>query len=362
MKQMFSFIYAHRNRDTERIKISFESLKKQKLQNFEVIFVDYGSEDGLVKELEKLAGEFPFVQFLHLPVPQILWNKSKALNYGIIKASGDYVFIADIDLVFHPGTSVLWEKLQSPDRFYLFQLGYLDKAESQKLSGNYEFGELKPVRVGEVNGMILTSRESLMRVNGLDEFFHFYGAEDEDLFARLENAGYQREQRKEEYFYHMWHQSFSGSEDKLLTGNPRMKNIMRINQRHFERNRDRRIIRPIRQQGMGRFISPEKAQALKKPDINLEIPNILARVEHFLREELPSRKGEIVQVEFYEDSYYPSMKHQLKKNLGKQSQPYISMKEINDMILKEILFNYRDYNYSFEIREDLKSIIFTIEL
>ena len=362
MEPVISILYTHRNRDSERIKTSFESLRKQELQNFEVIFVDYGSGNKLVNELEELEREFPFVRFYHLAVPQLLWNKSKALNFGITKAKGDYVFIADIDLVFHPETSLLWEKLQSPDKFYLFQLGYLDKAESQKLSGNYEFGDLKPARVGEVNGMILTSRESLMRVNGLDEFFHFYGAEDEDLFARLENAGYQKEQSKEEYFYHNWHQSFSGAEDSLLTGNPRVKYIMRINQRHFERNRDRGIVKPLRQEGMGNFIAAERSEALKNPDIKLEIPNILVRVEHLLREELPSRKGEVVKAVFFEDDYYNSPKYKLKVRLGKQTQPYISMKEVNDMILKEILYNYRDHNYSFEIKEDLKSIVFIIEL
>lgn len=362
MHNSFSVIYAHRNRDAERIKISFESLEKQELQNFEVIFVDYGSEDGLVRELEKLAREFPFVHFYHLPVPQLLWNKSKAINYGITKASGDYVFIADIDLVFHPETSGLWKKLQSPDKFYLFKLGYLDKEESQQLSEKYKFDNLKARRFGEVNGMILTSKESLLRVNGLDEFFHFYGAEDEDLFARLGNAGYRREKKEEVYFFHNWHQSFSGSEDRLLTGNPRVKNIMRINQRHFERNRARGIIKPLRQQGMGKFLRADGAETLEKPDIKLKIPNIMARVEHFLREELPSRKGQVVMAEFFEDEYYNSLKYRLKKTMGNQTQPYISMKEVNDMILKEILFHYRNYNYSFRLDRDLKRIIFCLEV
>lgn len=362
MKPMISIIYAHRNRGKQRIKISFESLVKQKLQNFEVIFVDYGSEDRLVKELEKLAGEFPFVRFYHLPLTQVLWNKSKTLNYGITKASGDYVFIADIDLVFHPETTSLFQSIKSPETFKLFTLGYLDEKESRNLYQENNFEDLKPSRFGDVNGMILTPKESLMKVNGLDEFFHFYGSEDEDLFARLENAGYRREQREEEYFCHIWHQSFSGSEDTLLTGNPRIKNIMRINQRHFQRNRNRGIIKPLRQKGMGSYISPEKVQALKKPDAKFEIPNILARVEHFLREELTSYKGEVVQVIFFEDDYCKSLKYKLKTSLGKQSQPYISMKEVNDMVLKEILYNYRDHNYAFRIEKDLKSILFCLEV
>lgn len=362
MGNILSIIYSHRNRDIERIEISFKSLKKQELQNFEVIFVDYGSENKLVNELEKLAEELPFVRFYHLPVSQVLWNKSKALNFGITRATGDYVFIADVDLVFHPEMTLLLQQIKTPDKFQLFSLGYLGKEESQKLLKSYEFVHLNPERFGEVNGMILTSRGSLLKVNGLDEFFHFYGAEDEDLFARLENAGYQRDQRNEKYFYHNWHQSFSGSEDKILTENPRVRNIMRINQCHFERNRERGIIKALRQQEMDTFLSPEKANALKNPEIKFEIPNIHAKVEHFLREELPSWKGKVVYAEFYEDEYYLSLKYRLKNLLGKQTQPYISLKEVNDMVLKEILYNYRDHNYSFRLGKDLKRINFILEV
>lgn len=358
---VISIIYAYRNRDTERIKICFESLRKQRLQNFEVILVDYGSEYSHVRELEELSGEYSFVRFFHLPVSHLLWNKSKTLNYGITKATGEYVFIADIDLVFHPITTRFFENIKAPDTFQLFKLGYLGKKESNRLSTNYKFENLKPLRHGEVNGMVLTSKESLLRVNGMDEFFHFYGAEDEDLFARLENAGFQKEYRKETYFHHQWHQSFSGSEAQLLTGNPRVKNIMRINQRHFQRNKERGIIKPLGQTEIGNFISPERSKILKDPDVILETPNIFAHVEHFLREELPSYSGKVVQVRFFEDNYYNSWKYKLKTRLGRQTQPYISMKEVNDMLLKEILYNYRDRNYSFEVGKDLKSISFCLE-
>jgi glycosyltransferase involved in cell wall biosynthesis len=362
MQPEISIIYAHRNRDIQRIKNSFQSLQRQEFLNFEVILVDYGSEKTLVDELQFLSEQYNFVKFYHLPVAQLLWNKSKALNYGIKKAVGDYVFIADIDLVFHPETTALFQEKRTPDRFYLFNLGYLDEEESNKIENSFEIEGLKVNRFGEVNGMILTSKESLLKVNGLDEFFHFYGAEDEDLFARLENLGLKKEKCAVAYFFHQWHQSFSGSEDKLLTGNPRVKNIMRINQRHFLQNRDRGTIKPLRQLGMGEIIDAEVARRLRVPDLNYKVPNILAHVEHLLREELPSLQNKIVRIEFFEDAYYPSVKHQLKKFLGQQTQPYISMKEVNDMILKEILFNYRDHNYSFKIGENLKKIIFCIQL
>jgi len=357
-----AIIYANRNKDLKRIKASFDSLKCQTDVIFRVVFVDYGSEESSVDNLKQLCNSYEFVRPYYLPVSQLLWNKSKALNYGILQTQSPYIFIADVDLIFHPETVTLFNKLAVKDKYFLFNLGYLDRAESGKLTKSYKFEDLSPSRFGEVNGMILAPTKAFLGVNGLDEFFHFYGSEDEDLFARIENAGYKREANNEACFYHNWHQSFAGSGDKIITGNPRTKNIMRINQRHFLLNREKGIIKPRRQAEMGKIIGKEESDLLQKPTKTVKIYNILSHVEHFLGEELPSYTGEIIKIEFVEDPYFHTLKHKVKKLLGKQTQPYCSLKEVNDMVLKEILFKYRDANYSFKISEDLKSIIFCIKL
>jgi glycosyltransferase involved in cell wall biosynthesis len=362
MKEFVTIVYANRNRDLERIKASFDSLKNQTKINFRVVFVDYGSEETLVKKLKLLCSNYEFVTPYFLEVPQLLWNKSKALNYGISKTQSPYIFIADVDLVFHPETLSLLNKLAVEDKFFLFNLGYLDKEESMKLTKVNNFEELKIANIGNVNGMILVPTKALLEVNGLDEFFHFYGSEDEDLFARLERAGYKRENNESPYYFHNWHKIFADSEDNTITRNPRIKNIMRINQRHFLRNRDLGIARPRRQSRLGKVIGKEQSDLLKNPTKTVRVYNILAHLVHFFGEELPSYSGEIVKVEFAEDPYFHTLKYKIKNFLGIESQPYCSLKEVNDMVLKEIVFNYRDANYSFEISGDLKSIIFCIKL
>lgn len=362
MKDKISIIYANRNKDIQRIKSTLHSLEGQEAQNFEVVIVDYGSDSDLVHNLQELVSGYGFVRLFSLEVSQLLWNKSKALNYGIKKAIGSYIFIADVDLIFHPKTTIFFEEKLNSEYFFLFKMGYLTRTESHKLTEDYDFEMLSAKRFGRVNGMILAPKGALEKVNGLDEFFHFYGAEDEDLFARLENAGYLRKEISEPLFLHNWHQSFSGSEDKILTGNPRVKNIMRINQRHFIQNRENGVIKPPRQEGMGSIISKEGGELLKKPTRRYKILNILAHVEHFLNEELAGLKGEIVEAEFKEDPYYHSIKHSLKKFFGKQTQPYCSLKEVNDILLKRIVFNYRNSNYSFTIADDKKSIIFCVQV
>lgn len=362
MEEKIAIIYAHRNRDADRIRLSFESLQKQSSKNFEVIFVDYGSDAPLAGDLKNLMDEYEFVSSFFLLVPQLLWNKSKALNYGILQSEAAYIFIADVDLIFHPKAIEKLDQLKKPESLFLFKMGYLDQGTSSSLKKLQSFDDFKVSRVGEVNGMVLAPKEAFLKVNGFDEFFHFYGAEDVDLFSRLENAGYREEKTEGLYFFHNWHRSFQGSEDEIMIRNPRIKNIMRINQEHYFRNKDLGLIKPRRQEGMGEVIGVERSSRLKEPTCNYIIPNIAPKVEHFLEEELQTLKDEVVKAEFVIDPYYNSLKYKAKKRLGKQSQPYLSLKEVNDRILKKILFNYRDYNYSFSIGANLNHIEFRIQL
>lgn len=359
---MISIIYANRNRDAGRIKIALDSLQNQNETQFEVVFVDYGSQKELVEELYSLFEDYPFATLYALPVSQLLWNKSKALNYGFKMASNPFVFVADVDLVFHPETIKYFYSIAEEDKFFLFPLNYLNRVESLKLEQEYKFEDLNPVRTGFINGMILTSRYAIEKVWGLDEFFHFYGAEDEDFFIRLENAGFQRVNTNKYFFFHNWHSSFSESEDKLLTTKPRIKNIMRINQRHFQRNTEEKRVRPILQKSWGEVISKEKSEILIIPTKTFRIANVLTWIEYFLNEELTSLGGEVIEAVFYEDPYFGSTKYRLKMLLGRQTLAYISMKEINDMVLKTILFKYRDENYSYSISENLKEIHLKIAL
>ena len=362
MPELISIIYAHRNRDVQRVKISFDSLLRQAYTNFEVIFIDYGSEPDLASELKSLSGYYEFVKYFHLPVQQLLWNKSKALNYGILKSTGDYIFIGDVDLVFHPEAVKLMKENIHPEKFQLFTISYLDKQESALLNFEYSFEKLKPNRTGDVNGMTLVSKKALLQINGFDEFFHFYGAEDVDLFSRLELAGFKEIKIKNPYFYHNWHKTFQGTEDKIMTMNPRIKNIMRINQQHYFSNQKLKLLRPARQHEMGKVIRQEESDRLHNPTITYRIMNIAAQVDHFLEEELPAFKNEILKVEFVQDTFYNSVKYKMKMKLGKQTQPYYPMKEVNDRVLKKILFSLRHKNYSFKISETLDSLELRLEI
>lgn len=363
MEEPLTIIYANRNKDLALIKASLSSLDRQDNKNFEVIFVDYGSDKNKIPLIHDILAEFCFVKFVPLDVPRLLWNKSKALNVGIKMAISEFIFIADVDLVFHPKATTLLMEVADPSIFNLFTLTYLSDKESKKLALAYDFEKVTVRNFGTVNGMVLTTKEALETINGFDEFFHFYGAEDEDLYSRLENVGISKNVNSEKYFYHQWHETYPASEENVLSQFPRVENIRRINQRHFLMNRDHEITKPLRQPQWGEMPTETELASLNFPTQEYVIPNILAFVEHFLNEELRSfSKGEVVRVEFIEDPYYTTIKHRIKKLLGKQTQPYCSLKQVNDMVLKKIVFQYRNSIYNYKIAEDLKKLIFIIKI
>lgn len=357
-----SIIYAYKDREFSRVEASLHSLQKQDGCDFEVIFVNYGSNESYSAKIEKLIKKFDFVEYFYLDVSHQLWNKSRALNFGIKKASNPFIFIADIDLIFHHKAVSYLEKIATSGIFHNFRMGYLNEKESKKIKKRVQFDALQPSRYGSVNGMILTTKESLFQIKGYDEFYHFYGSEDVDLYTRLKNNGLKSQFIENVYFYHIWHKSYENSQTRGLDHYPRLKNVLRINQQHYLYHQRQKAVVPVNQNNWGEIIPQSRKALLNRPTKKIRLNNILAEIEHLLYVELPHLKEEIVEIEVVESFYSKSSKYKLKKLLKKQTQIYSSLKDINDLLLKHIIFYYHRSNYSYKISKDLRSITFKIEM
>lgn len=351
-----TILYANRNRDINRIKNSLDSLLKQKVQNFEVCFVDYGSDEALVHKLKELFTPYEFLKSYFLPASALLWNKSKALNYGIYKAKSEFIFIADVDIIFHPEATSLFHRHLDPKSFFLFRMGYLPKGFS------YDKEELKSRYLGNVNGMILASTEAFLRINGLDEFFHFYGGEDEDLFNRMENSSLMRKTLDEPYFFHQWHEGYMSKKQRKRKVQPNLSYAMRLNSEHLDYNKRNKItsVPNLIPDALERQIN--SSQNLNDQGKHFSIKNRRSELEHFLNFELKHYEGELISVEFSMDPYHESLKYKIKKRLGKESRQWLGFRELNDMILSKIIHDFRDKSYSYKLSEDDISIHFKIQL
>src|SRR5690606_22327728 len=145
----------------------------------------------------------------------------------------------------------------------------------------------------------LFPKHALTEVNGLDEFFHFYGSEDQDLNARLQQAGYSKKVVQGLFLHHLWHPRYPQKNDKKLTVQPRLWNVQRINQQYFLTQKEQKATVPINQIQWGICYTSTDRERLLNPDITLQLPNIDAVVTHFLRERLRQYTGKVVAVTFY---------------------------------------------------------------
>lgn len=359
---MISIIYAYRNRERQRIKASLDSLSQQTNQDFEVCFVDYGSEINLASEIKELVLSYPFARYYYLETFKMLWNKSKALNYGIKKAKYNYVFVADVDIIFSPMAVDFLIKNAKPYSINLFNLNYFSQNESIKLYQNYRVNELVINHTGKVNGLVLASKDALCKVHGYDEFFHFYGSEDIDLYARLEHAGYSIQLHVEPLFYHLWHEIYNSYDDAKMSVIPRLFNIKRINLQHYLVHQKNKNVIPEMQEKWGEHIDKENVKLLDNPDVLFQLKNTQAAIIHFFEVELMQLKNQIVKIQITEVEFQLRFKNNIKKWMGKTTVPLISIKQCNDLILSKIIYQYRNHYYSYVIDPTFKQLTFVIQL
>lgn len=359
---MITILFAYRNRDIDRIDLALQSLQKQTNSDFKVIFIDYGSKNEYSIPLKKLLNNFDFVDYYYIGHPGLLWNKSKAFNYGIKKAKSEYILTADIDLIFNPETIESLIATTEPSSYTLFKYGYLPKKLGPNQIRGKSFSDLIPSHFGEVNGVGLYPKKALETIKGFDEFYHFYGLEDEDLFLRLDIAGFQRQRDEKDLFRHQWHPRYPDKNDVKLTHHPRLRNAMRINQQHYFFCKKLGYSIPLNQDDNRSVFKKEDSEIFKQTHKDFLIDNSSAAVLHFVHEILPSLKGNIISVRISENKEISNLKSRLKRISGEMQQPYLKMKEVNDILLQKIIFDYRHTNYHFSIEEDHKSICFAIDL
>ena len=361
---MLSIIYAFRNRDTHRIQASLESLVSQSFElDFEVIFVDYGSEEQYFEPIKNLVQAFDFTHFYSIGHSGLLWCKARALNYAFTKVKYKSIFIADADVVFHEDFFKQLIDLDLSQSFYLFDIAYLSNELSPDKVINLPFNKRKHTHVHDTFGVGLFPKKGIEKVGGLDAFFHFYGSEDEDLNRRLINAGYQKKKAKGLYLQHIWHERYPQPKDNQLTQEPRISQIMRINQAHMLTNDSRGITTTSRGIKHVNYYSFNDLQRLEKPSTNIQITNKQAAVDMWLRlhvEEMIN-VNEIVQFEFVAEATPKTAKYKIKQKLGKSVPLYYTMKEVNDLLLKQIIYQWHNHNYKLEIHPEEERIVFTLE-
>lgn len=183
-----SIIIGFKNRDIERVINTLNSFEGQTDKKFELIFVNYGSEEKLTVELEITLSSYSFIKYVYVESRGLIWNRSHALNIGILRATGDLIVFSDIDLIVPVNFIENIKHLDYYDKFYTFQCYYLPKYHKGFNLSEIKF---KNIEFGYV-GLCSISLNNLCLVNYFNEFYQLWGLEDDDLYRRLEQKGINR--------------------------------------------------------------------------------------------------------------------------------------------------------------------------
>jgi glycosyltransferase involved in cell wall biosynthesis len=201
-----SFIVGFRNRDVERVQIFLKSLSLQTDSDFELIFVDYGSDVELSKKIEPLVAKYQFAKYYFFNSRGQNWNRSKCLNYAFSKANGSYIFTADIDFVFINSFVSSLKNTSVPAVAKYFSFGYLSQKYSQSIDLTKTQHPTEEYSAVDTIGALLLSREIFSYLNGYDEFYEIWGVEDNDILKRIQLSSYKVEFCADKnLIWHIWH-------------------------------------------------------------------------------------------------------------------------------------------------------------
>ena len=322
--------------------------------------MDYGSTIEIAKEVKQLVNSYDFVDHVYSYTQYQPWNKCRALNMVIKNLENEYCFVADVDLLFSPEFIAKLHEVKDPNIATYFQVGYLSEQESKK---DLTFKEYVPkfLSTNEATGLTLFPVRKLKEVNGFDEFFHFWGAEDTDMHHRLRNLGMPVVFHDQDLLIlHQWHMSFLNQTKRDFSKEFVLTDIEHLNHAHKDKNKELRVTK-VNPDGWGERVSESDFIDLKEQEITLEITNSITDIDHLIHSLLPSWKDQYIALRIT-DAKVITLKNEVKKILGKKIDRYYDMHKVNDLLLMQLIAHYRNKNYIYEVSEDARTITLKIKL
>ena len=213
-----SAIIPVRDRTGPRLDNCLRSLGWQELEPgaLEIVITDFGSAPDHAEGLRELA-ERHGAQLVRVET-DATWNRARALNFGIQRSRGRYVFCTDADMVFAPdfvATLIETQRRERGEALVVCHCRDLPEDLAERLWTRDDFPMLlaaAPFRQATGTGACQVAvREFFERVRGYDEGFSFWGQEDNDLRFRAGRAGLREVWIQDQTaMLHQWHPSERG--------------------------------------------------------------------------------------------------------------------------------------------------------
>ncbi|RBI84727.1 hypothetical protein DRV85_12320 [Rhodosalinus halophilus] len=178
-----SVVTCSMNRNRNLVKALPSWLKHQEV--CEIVIVDWSSEEPVRRALSDARVEDERIRILRVDGAD-RWVLSYAFNAGFRFSRYQKILKADADIVL------------SEDFFEKNELASLDAF----VAGNW-----RKVGRGQehTNGFFYASRRALAHIGGFNEYITTYGWDDDDLYGRLVQAGYERRDVAPDTIHHLLH-------------------------------------------------------------------------------------------------------------------------------------------------------------
>ena len=345
-----SIVIVNRNRSFEIVTKTLNSIVLQLHNEVVLTFVDYGSEIAYQQELEKLLQEdYSQINFILCPTQGQLFHKTRAINMVLRDCTTSYFMVLDMDCIVHPQFIDKALELASLNTVYNFPYGFL-KEEESKISK--EFNDYKVDFIGGLTGTAIFNTKKLQSINGFDEFYHSWGAEDADMFDRLERIGVSTILYQEELLLlHQWHSK--GYRD-IKSKQPFHSYLENINHEYYTLSRKRNTTKVNINNNWGLPCDPAAYTLLNEPVEIWEFKNYLQEITGLLASIAEQSLQQPVEIRITKVS--KSNKDKIKKFIHKKTKPVLDMDLVNDRLLERIILHYRNRPYFYEYDRDLAVI------
>lgn len=340
---MITLVLTNRNRDLRIVKNCLQSLQQQTSSDFKCFLVDYGSDAAYKIQLEQLLNQYAHISYMDCPVQGQLWHKCRAINMALQQATTPYFIVGDIDLIFAPNFIQKAMELAKPNEVHYFQYGFLSESESL-LRKDFKEYEVAFKGNDEVTGTTLFPTAILKNLNGYDEFYHGWGAEDTDIHIRMKNAGLKVcFYDKEILLKHQWHPKVYRSKDST---HPFHLHLERINHAYMVQTQATQ--RTVVNQNLewGKVPLLKDYEKLAQTDNKIQLKATIQEV-HAVLAQMANFKNEVIAIEITAVSGFDKIKNQLKKIAGKKYIPLYDMETVNNLLLETIIKQYRNNAYSY---------------
>lgn len=355
---MITIILTYRNRALHIVKHSLDALAKQTNTAFNVLLVDYGSLPEFQTGLLNLVANYKFVTLITCQTQQQLWCKSRAINIALQQVNTPFVFVGDMDMIYHPECVAYFYKLKDENKATYFKVGFLNEAESlkNKLFKDYvvAFESQK-----EATGMTLFPTKALKNINGYDEFYNGWGSEDTDVHIRLKHANVPVAFYTQKLLMlHQWHPKNYRTKNDTT---PFHTSLEQINNAYLKYTALTKKVKANTGFSFGTY-NQKDYDALQNVTASFKITNKEAEVKAFINNVLLTAQNEVIQLEIKAHSDFKSLKQSAKLVLGKKTISFLELQTVNNLLLETIISNLRDKAYQFVNNTQRKTITLTITL